>query len=86
MPEQTKTYNDLLLETQPQVITNDAENNVCLKHIERLMHIKNRTPEEEKIYDLLLLLSEQFEDKAYPMKSSFLAIAWYRIQAFIFRW
>lgn len=83
---QPKTYSDLLLETQPQVITNDAENDACLKHIERLMHIENPTLHEEKILQLLLLLSEQFENKTYPMKSSFFEITRYRVQAFIFRW
>lgn len=81
-----KTYSELLLETQPQVITNDAQNDANLAHIERLMAIENLTPEEEKILDLLLLLSEQFEDKAYPMKSPWYSLLWYRVQAFLFRW
>jgi hypothetical protein len=83
---QLKTYGELLAEIQPQVITNDAENDANLAHIERLWSIENRTPEEEKLFDLLLLLSEQFEEKAYPMESSWYAGLWYRIQAFIFRW
>ena len=82
--ESTKTYSELLAEIQPQVITNDAENDANLAHIERLWNI-DRTPEEEKLFDLLLLLSEQFEEK-YPMESSWYAGLWYRIQAFIFRW
>jgi hypothetical protein len=81
----TKTYSELLAEIQPQVITNDEQNAVFLAHIERLWNI-DRTPDEEKLFDLLLLLSEQFEDKAYPMESSWYAGLWYRIQAFIFRW
>ena len=81
-----KTYNELLLETQPQAITTDAENEVNLAHIERLMSMENLTPDEEKILDLLLLLSENFEDKAYPMKSSWFEVALYRLKAFIFRW
>jgi hypothetical protein len=79
-------YTDLLIEIQPQIITNDAENDVNLAHIERLWNIENRTPEEEKIFDLLLLLSEQFESKAYPMESPWYAGLWYRVQAFMFRW
>jgi HTH-type transcriptional regulator/antitoxin HigA len=81
-----KTYSELLAEIQPQIITNDEQNDVFLAHIERLWHIENRTPEEEKLFDLLLLLSEHFEDKAYPMESSWLDRMIYRIQAFIFRW
>jgi hypothetical protein len=85
LESKTKTYGDLLIEIQPQVITNDEQNAVFLAHIERLWNI-DRTPEEEKLFDLLLLLSEQFEEKAYPMESSWYAGLWYRIQAFIFRW
>ena len=81
-----KTYNELLLETQPQAITTDAENEINLAHIERLMSMENLTPDEEKILELLLLLSERFEEEAYPMKSSWLEIALYRLKAFIFRW
>ena len=81
-----KTYNELLLETQPQAIATDAENDVCLAHIERLMSMENLTPDEEKILDLLLLLSEHFEDKAYPMTTSWFEVALYRLKAFIFRW
>jgi HTH-type transcriptional regulator/antitoxin HigA len=81
-----KTYSELLAEIQPQVITNDEQNDVNLAHIEKMWNIENRTPEEEKIFDLLLLLSEQFESKAYPMESPWYAGLWYRVQAFMFRW
>ena len=82
----TKTYTDLLIETQPQAITNDEQNDANLAHINRLMAIENRTPEEEKILDLLLLLSEKFEDEAYPLKLPWYAGLWYQLQAFVFRW
>jgi len=82
-----KTYNDLLLETQPQAIATEAENDACLVHIERLMSIENPTFDEKKILDLLLLLAHHFEEKAYPMQlPSWFELAMYRIQAFIFRW
>jgi hypothetical protein len=86
LESKTKTYGDLLIEIQPQVITNDEQNDANLAHIERLWNIENRTPEEDKLFDLLLLLSEQFEEKAYPMESSWYAGLWCRVQAFIFRW
>ena len=47
----TKTYSELLTEIQPKVITNDAENDANLAHIERLWSIENRTPEEDKLFD-----------------------------------
>jgi hypothetical protein len=81
-----KTYSDLLIETQPQVIISDEQNAVNLAHIERFMNAKKLTPEEERILDLLLLLSGKFEDEAYPMKSPWYSMLWYRVQAFIFRW
>ena len=82
----TKTYSELLAEIQPQIITNDAENDANLAHIERLMNAENLTSDEEKILNLLLLLSEHFEGKAYPMRSSWIERLIYRVQAFIFKW
>lgn len=32
-----KAYGDLLAEIQPQVITNDAENEIALQNIEKLL-------------------------------------------------
>jgi hypothetical protein len=81
-----KAYNDLLIETQPQVITSDEQNDANLAHIERLMNAESLTPDEEKILNLLLLLSDKFEEEAYPMKSPWYSMLWYRVQAFIFRW
>jgi hypothetical protein len=54
-------YIDLLVETQPQIITNDEQNDANLAHIERLWNTENRTPDEDQILDLLLLLSEEFK-------------------------
>ena len=81
-----KTYSELLAEIQPQVITNDAENDANLAYIERFMNTENLTSDEEKILNLLLLLSEHFEDKAYPLKLPWYAGLWYQLQAFVFRW
>jgi antitoxin component HigA of HigAB toxin-antitoxin module len=86
MDESIKTYSELLLETQPQVITNDEQNDANLAHIERLMNTRHRTSDEDRILELLLLLSEEFEDKAYPMQSPWYSMLWYRVQAFVFRW
>jgi hypothetical protein len=57
----TETYTQLLTESQPQIITNDDENAVNLAHIERLLNADNLTADEEKILQLLSLLSEQYE-------------------------
>ena len=62
-----KAYGDLLAEIQPQVITNDAENEISLQNIEKLLAIPQPTAEEERILQLLLTLVEKYEDEHYPM-------------------
>ncbi|MFN5966306.1 MAG: type II toxin-antitoxin system HigA family antitoxin, partial [Pseudanabaena sp.] len=65
-----KAYGDLLAEIQPQVITNDAENEIALQNIEKLLAIPQPTAEEERILQLLLTLVEKYEDEHYPMNNS----------------
>jgi hypothetical protein len=50
------------------------------------MNAENLTSDEEKILNLLLLLSEKFESKAYPMRSPWVERVIYRVQALVFRW
>jgi len=86
LPALSTNYSELLAEIQPQIITNDEQNDANLAHIERFMNTENLTSEEEKILNLLLLLSEHFEDKAYLLKLPWYAGLWYQLQAFVFRW
>lgn len=65
-----KAYGDLLAEIQPQVITNDAENEIALQNIEKLLAIPQPTAEEERILQLLLTLVEKYEDEHYPMNNA----------------
>lgn len=58
-------YKKLLCQYQPKVIKNEAENEVALKIVEQLMHNRNRTPEEDELYDLLVVLVEKFEQERY---------------------
>ena len=51
-----KAYGDLLAEIQPHLITNDAENEIALQNMERLLAIPQPTAEEERILQLLLTL------------------------------
>lgn len=62
-----KAYGDLLAEIQPHVITNDAENEIALQNMERLLALPQPTAEEERILQLLLTLIEKYEDEYYPM-------------------
>lgn len=62
-----KAYGELLTKIQPHVITTDAENEIALQNIERLLAIPQATAEEERILQLLLTLIEKYEDEHYPM-------------------
>lgn len=63
-------YGELLLNVLPQKIETEEENERCLKIVEKLFDkgAENFTPEEHKLFDLLTLLIEDFEEKAYPIE------------------
>ena len=58
-------YTELLQKYQPKIIRSEQENEQALTIIEKLIHKKNRTPEEDEIYDLLVTLVEKFEQENY---------------------
>ena len=58
-------YKELLCQYQPKVIKSEADNETALKVVEQLMHSDNRTPEENELYDLLVVLIEKFEQEYY---------------------
>jgi HTH-type transcriptional regulator / antitoxin HigA len=64
-----KVYATLLSEVLPQAITTESENQKALATVEMLMHKDELTPEEDKLYELLLVLIEQFEQENYPLKN-----------------
>jgi HTH-type transcriptional regulator / antitoxin HigA len=43
----------------------EVENERALTIVEQLMHLKDRTPEQEAIYELLVVLIERFEQEFY---------------------
>ena len=49
----------------PKSIKTEAENEYALMIIEQLMHLSHRSPEQEEIYDLLIVLIEKFEQEFY---------------------
>ncbi len=65
-----KTYGNLLAEIQPHVITTDAENEIALQNVERLLAISQPTVEEEKILQLLMTLVQKYEDEYYPFDNA----------------
>ncbi|MBE9201347.1 MULTISPECIES: hypothetical protein [unclassified Nodularia (in: cyanobacteria)] len=57
-------YKELLTAYLPKLIKTEAENEQALAIVEDLMH-RERTPEENEVYQLLLTLIEKFEQEYY---------------------
>lgn len=62
-----KEYSTLLASILPHVIHTEQENERCLAVLEALDSKDNPSLEEERIAELLTLLIENFEDKAYAL-------------------
>jgi HTH-type transcriptional regulator / antitoxin HigA len=58
-------YKDLLCEYQPKLIKTEQENKQALMVIEQLMHLSEKTPEQNELYELLVVLVEKFEQDFY---------------------
>jgi HTH-type transcriptional regulator / antitoxin HigA len=64
-------YKDLLSEYQPKLIKTEAENEQALAMVEKLMHLPSRSPEQQELYELLIVLVEKFEQEFYqPRKAA----------------
>jgi HTH-type transcriptional regulator / antitoxin HigA len=61
-------YKDLLSQYQPKLIKTEAENEQALMVIEKLMYTINRTPEQDELYELLVVLVERFEQNFYQIQ------------------
>ncbi|MEH2387784.1 MAG: hypothetical protein V7K14_18790 [Nostoc sp.] len=57
-------YKELLTAYLPKLIKIEAENEQALGIVEDLMH-RERTPEEDELYQLLITLIEKFEQEYY---------------------
>ena len=57
-------YKELLTAYLPKLIRTEAENEQALAIVENLMH-RERTPEENEVYHLLITLIEKFEQEYY---------------------
>ena len=64
-----KKYGSLLSKFLPRRIETEEENDHYLAIVKKLIDkgAKNFSPEEDKLFDLLTTLIEDFEEKAYPM-------------------
>ncbi|MEG5136688.1 MULTISPECIES: helix-turn-helix domain-containing protein [unclassified Microcoleus] len=58
-------YTELLSQYQPKIIRTEAENEKALAIVEELIHRRDRTPEEDELYELLIALIEKFEQEYY---------------------
>lgn len=63
-------YAAILAEYQPKVITTEEENERALEVVEKLMMVKNRTPEQSALLKLLVILIEKFEDEHYQLNAA----------------
>jgi HTH-type transcriptional regulator / antitoxin HigA len=59
-------YGDLLAQHQPKAIETEAENEAATLLAESLEH-RQRTPEEDALLELLIILIEKFEETSYPL-------------------
>jgi HTH-type transcriptional regulator / antitoxin HigA len=64
-----EVYGNLLSEVLPQAIKTEAENEKALAKLESLMHKGSLSPEEDRLYDLILVLVEKFEQENYPLQN-----------------
>jgi HTH-type transcriptional regulator / antitoxin HigA len=63
-----REYAQLLAVMQPKVIESEAENEVYLAEVSKLMQIgENLSPAQEKLLRLLVALIEIFEDQHYQL-------------------
>lgn len=58
-------YKELLTTYIPKLIKTEAENEQALAIVENLMY-RERTPEENELYQLIITLIEKFEQENYP--------------------
>ncbi len=61
----SEKYKEVLSEYQPKLIKTEAENERALAIVEQLMNSPDLSPEQEEIYELLVILIERFEQEFY---------------------
>lgn len=64
-------YTRLLAETLPRVIHTEDEHKRLVEEVEKLMDLgEELTDEQAELFDLLVTLIEQYEDKNYQLKTA----------------
>jgi HTH-type transcriptional regulator / antitoxin HigA len=64
-----ESYGALLTKYLPMPITSEDDNERALEVVQNLMAIKNRSPEEDSLLELLVQLIERFEDEHYSFET-----------------
>ena len=62
-----QSYGQLLAKYQPKIITTEEENEQAIALAEELDRRVHKTPEEEILVELLIILIEKFEEVHYPI-------------------
>ncbi|MCU0568204.1 MAG: transcriptional regulator [Oculatellaceae cyanobacterium Prado106] len=62
-----EVYSHLLAQHRPKNITTEAENESALTLAEELEKRGDRTPEEDMLLDLLVILIDKYETEHYPI-------------------
>lgn len=65
VPKGFTEYSELLFQNQPKLIRTEAANERTLAIVEDLMRCFDCSPEERELYDLLIVLTEKFEQEFY---------------------
>ncbi len=60
-------YSQLMAKVAPKIIETETEYESTLQEIEKLLFNKNRTIEEDALYDLLVMLMEKYETENHPL-------------------
>ncbi|WP_071188219.1 hypothetical protein [Trichormus sp. NMC-1] len=63
-----KQNSQLLAKVAPKIIETEAEYQSVLPEVERLLFNKNRTTEEDALYNLLVMLVEKYETENHPLE------------------
>jgi HTH-type transcriptional regulator / antitoxin HigA len=53
------------MHVKPKIIKTEVENEQAIEIVEQLMHLETRTPAQDAIYELLVVLIERFEQEFY---------------------
>ncbi len=63
-------YGTLLSETKPEVVHDEALNQIYIQRIEELTSKGNVSPAQEKFIQLLTVLVEEYENKYHPVPNA----------------